>query len=187
MQTNCLDAETKFIYTCNSVEDIKTYCRQCNIDLKQRSAVANYALHRWYNFHCAKIHEDIFIKNGAKKEPDAYHKTIDFYLFDVPFDLKTTYFPKAIKNKTDYNPTNREGKNRLISWLYANQSKQGRFHLKNRLFIVCEDLKSKSDFEIIEERVSRFIDFSKRFGFNRIAIENKSIYSDVIWIPNRNK
>ena len=178
MQTNYLDAETKFIYTCRSVGEIKNRCLQNSVDF-------NYALHRWYNFNCAQIHEDIFLKNGARKEPETYHKSIDFYLFDVPFDLKTTYFPKAIKEKTSYNLTSREGKNKLISWLYNHQSKQGRFHLENRLFIVCENLESKSDFEAIEERICRFIDFSKRFGFNKIMIENKSIYSDVIWIPNR--
>jgi hypothetical protein len=176
MQSNYLDSGTKFIYTCNSVDEIKDCCKQYNIDL-------NYALHRWYNFNCAKVHEDIFIKKGAEKEPDAYHKTIDFYLFNVPFDLKTTYFPKAIKNKADYDLTSRKGKNNLIVWFYANQSKQGRYHLENRLFIVCENLESKSNFEVIEERVNRFIDFSKEAGFNQVLIENKNVCSDVIWIP----
>ena len=178
MQTNYLDSATRFIYKSNTIAEIEQYCVQHSVEL-------NYALHRWYNFNCAKVHEDIFIKFGAKKEQDAYHKTIDFYLFDIPFDLKTTYFPKAIKDKTKYDLTSREGKNNLIAWLYANQSKQGRFHLENRLFIVCENLKSKSDFEMIEERIGRFIDCSKQTGFNQVLIENKTICSDIIWIPNR--
>jgi hypothetical protein len=177
MQTNCLDSTTRFIYKSNTIAEIEYYCAQYSVEL-------NYALHRWYNFNCAKIHEEIFIKLGAIKESDSYHKTIDFYLFDVPFDLKTTYFPMAIKDKTNYSLTDREGKNSLILWLYANQSKQSRFHLENRLFIVCENLESKSNFETIEKRVKQFIDFSKQNGFNKIVIENKNICSDIIWIPN---
>jgi hypothetical protein len=175
MQNNYLDSATKFIYESDTIDAIKHHCKQYNIEL-------NYALHRWYNFNCAKIHEDIFIKFGAQKEQDPYHKTIDFYLLDVPFDLKTTYFPKAIKAKSNYNLTSRNGKNNLIQWLYVNQSKQGRFHLENRLFIVCENLENKSDFDTIENKVKQFVDFSKENGFNKICFENKGIYSDIIWI-----
>jgi len=178
MQSNYLDSATNFIYTSNSIDEIEQRCKQHNIEL-------NYALHRWYNFNCAKIHEDIFIKFGAQKEQDLYHKTIDFYLFGVPFDLKTTYFPKAIKDRTNYNLTNRTGKNNLILWLYTNQSKQGRFHLGNRLFIVCENLECKSDFGTIENNVSLFIDYSKQNGFNKIDLKNKSVCSDIIWIPSK--
>jgi len=180
MQGNHLDSETKFIYKSSSIDEIKQHCKQHKVEL-------NYALHRWYNFNCAKVHEDIFIKFGAKKEEDSFHKTIDFYLFDVPFDLKTTYFPKAIKDKTNYDLTNRTGKNNLILWLYSNQSKQGRFHLENRLFIVCENLESKSDFETIENKINQFVNYSKQNGFNKILFENKSIYSDIIWIPSENQ
>jgi phosphopantetheine adenylyltransferase len=175
MQNNHLDSSTKFIYTNQTIAEVKANCTKNNIDF-------NYALHRWYNFNCAKLHEDIFIKSGAKKNQDPYHKTIDFYLFDIPFDLKTTYFPKAINDRTNYDLTNRKGKNNLIIWLYNNQSKQGRFHLENRLFIVCEDLESKSNFEMIEEKVKCFIDFSKQNGFNKVQLVAKSVYSDIIWI-----
>ncbi len=176
MQNNDLDAATKFIYTSKNIDEIKTTCVIKNIDF-------NYALHRWYNFNCAQLHEHFFIKNGAIKEHDLYHKTIDFYLLDTPFDLKTTYFPKAIDEKKNYDLTSRNGKNNLILWLYNNQSKQGRFHLENRLFIVCEDLESKSNFEMIEEKVKNFIEFSEQNGFNKIQLNNKVVYSDIIWIP----
>ena len=99
-----------------------------------------------------------------------------------PFDLKTTYFPKAISDGINYDLASRQGKNNLILWFYRNQSKQGRFHLENRLFIVCEDLESKSNFDFIENRVKNFIQFSKENGFNKIQLDNKSVYSDIIWI-----
>jgi len=177
MQSDHLDSSTQFIYTCISIDEIINCCKQNGVDF-------NYALHRWYNFNCARIHEEIFIKNGAIKEQNLYHKKIDFYLFDVPFDLKATYFPKAINDATSYDLKKRDGKNNLILWLYANQSKQGRFHMENRLFIVCENLESKSDFNTIEDKVRQFIDFSKQKGLNTILLENKRIYSDIIWIPS---
>ena len=176
MQTNYLDSATKFIYKAGTVAEIGEYCAKYSVEL-------NYALHRWYNFNCARVHEEIFIGLGAIKESDSYHKTVDFRLLGVPFDLKTTYFPKAITSRVNYDLTTRAGKNNLISWLYANQSKQGRFHLENRLFIVCETLASKSDFETIEKRAKQFVDFSKKHGFNEISVKNKPVYSDIIWVP----
>lgn len=176
-QNNKLDASTKFIYTCKTLEELRSNSIQIGIDF-------NYALHRWYNFNCAKIHEDFFIQNGAVKEKDFYHKTIDFYLFNTPFDLKTTYFPKAIRAVKEYDLNSRKGKNNLIRWLYENQSQQGRFHLENRLFIVCTDLASKSNFEKIETNVKNFILFSKENGLNKIHLNHKEVCSDLIWIGN---
>lgn len=177
MQSNALDSATRFIYSSHSVDDIKTQCEANGADL-------NYALHRWYNFNCAKTHEEIFLKLGAKKEEDPYHKTIDFYLLDIAFDLKTTYFPKAIVERETYNQNRREDKDRLIRWLYENQSKEGRYHLENRLFIICENLESKSNFNTIEIKVNNFIEYSKHNGLNKIEIEGKTIYSDIIWISD---
>lgn len=174
MQNNNLDATTKFIYKIKTVKKLKSICEEQNIDF-------NYAIHRWYNFYCAKQHENIFIQLGAKKESNAYHKTIDFYLFDIPFDLKTTYFPNALKQgKLKYNVATRRGKNNLIQWLYTHQSKQSRFHLENRLFIICDDLISKSNFELIERNVKKFIEFASQNGINSIQINNKIVYSDII-------
>ena len=177
MQNNDFDAKTKYIYRCKTVDEVKANSAGNN-------DIQNYALHRWYNFNCAKLHEDMFIAFGAMKEDDEYHKTIDFYLFDTSFDLKTTYFPKKIADKENYDLKKRIGKNKLIFWLYENQSKQGRFHLENRLFIICEDLKSKSNFSLIEEKIKNFIDFSKQNGFNKISLNDKIICSDIILISN---
>jgi len=52
------------------------------------------------------------------------------------------------------------------------------------LFLVCENLKSKSNFELIEEKIKAFLDYSNKNGFNKIKINNRLICSDVIWIKN---
>jgi len=88
-QNNELDASTNFVYDTDSVDAVLNICTRKGID-------KNYALHRWYNFHCAKYHEYLFLKNGAVGETDPRHKTVDFYINKVPFDLKTSVFPKAL-------------------------------------------------------------------------------------------
>ena len=51
----------------------------------------------------------------------------------MPFDHKTSVYPSAFKKTLEYAKEHRE---ELIDWLYENQSKQQRFHMKNRLFVV---------------------------------------------------
>jgi hypothetical protein len=176
MQNNELDRLTKFVYKADNLDFILTVCAEKKID-------KNYALHRWYNFNCAKHHEYLFCKNGAVKEDNSHHKTIDFYINNVAFDLKTSVYPKKLKQKL--NLSKRENKNKLIHWLYENQSTEGRQHFDNRLFLVCEDLKSKSNFELIEQQIMAFMKYSKEKGFNEIEINNKLIFSDIIWIKKQ--
>ena len=174
-QNDELDRLTKFVYEIDNLDFILTICKAKNID-------RNYALHRWYNFNCARVHEYLFCKNGAVKEENGQHKTIDFYINKVAFDLKTSVYPKKFKANLDL--SRRENKNELIRWLYENQSNEGRQHFDNRLFLICEDLKSKSNFDLIEEKIKAFLDYSNKNGFNRIEINNKLIFSDIIWIKS---
>ena len=172
-QNDELDRLTKFVYEIDDLDLILTVCDRKNID-------RNYALHRWYNFNCARYHEYLFCKNGAEKEEDLHHKTIDFRINGVAFDLKTSVYPKRFRQNSDL--SRRANKNELIRWLYQNQSAEGRQHFDNRLFLVCRDLQSKSNFELIEQKIRAFIDYSNEKGFNEIEINNKLICSDVIWI-----
>ncbi|TAE01827.1 MAG: hypothetical protein EAZ97_02990 [Bacteroidetes bacterium] len=175
-QNNVQDTNTKFIYHLHSVDDLLKICQEKQID-------KNYALHRWYNFNCAKWHEFLFCQNPeVRKEEDNFHKTIDFYINNVPFDLKASPFPKKMREKLDLKK--RKDKNKLILWFYQNQSKQGRQHFENRLFIVCNNLKSKSNFELIQQKIRTFIDYSNQNGFNKIQVNEQEICSDIIFINN---
>jgi hypothetical protein len=84
--------------------------------------------------------------------------------------------------------TRRQGKNNLIKWLYKNQSNEGRHHNANRIFIVCDEqsieksLILKCRFDIIKPKIIAFVNYTKKKGHNNILINNKKVYSDIIYI-----
>jgi len=64
----------------------------------QFSDLKNYALNRWYNFWSAKTIENIFGEHkNIKPHLNSKDKLTDFYIKNIPFDHKTTIFPKVLK------------------------------------------------------------------------------------------
>lgn len=180
------DRKSNFIYRTTKLSEVLEKCRNENLD-------EAYVLNRWYNFHTSKTCENIFISFGAKKEVNEKHKKIDFYIDEVPFDLKVTRFPNALKNnKSEYDLSLREGKNELIRWLYQNQSQQGRHHMDNRIFIVCDGsnhLKLKSDFDKIKIKVKEWVEEFNKGNRNYFVVHSKDgnsykVYSDIIVIKD---
>lgn len=184
MQNNDYDSKSNFIYSVNTVDECIELSKQNNIDIK-------YALHRWYNFKTSIQCENIFVEYGAVKENNVKHKEIDLYINSIPFDVKLTVYPKALCNHP-YDLSTRNGKNKMIEWMYKHQSQQGRKHLKNRLFIVCDgtsqynNLCLKSDFEQIRNKIHKFIEYTGKNGFNELCItdndEQYIVKSDIILI-----
>ena len=90
-------------------------------------------------------------------------------------------------------PHTRAGKNRLIEWLYENQSSEGREGYGNRIFIVCnahttkEKYYLKTRFNVIEKKIKAYMSYIKNHPFNTVnLIKNDILYSniksDVIYI-----
>lgn len=184
MQTNFGDYRSNFIYYVDNVEEVIR-------SAKRRGISAEYALHRWYNFHTSIYCEQLFCELGAVKEKDTKNREVDIYINNEPFDVKVSVYPKALDNHP-YDLTTRIGKNEMIKWLYQHQSQQQRKHLKNRLFIVCDgetqydNLCLKSDFEQIRNKIKAYMDDVNVNGFNElIIIDNGKEYkvkSDIIYI-----
>lgn len=178
MQNNYNDYKSNFIYRVKTVDECIREAENNNIELQ-------YVLHRWYNFVTSIHCEELFIECGAEKEEDLKNKEIDIYIDGVPFDVKLTVYPKALYNHP-YNLKTREGKNKMIEWMYEHQSQQGRKHLKNRLFIVCDgkeqynSLCLKSDFEQIKTKIQNFMQNIKINGFNEMIIIDGGIKYKVI-------
>lgn len=170
------DRKTKFIYTTYSLKTLLNRLSGADKNL------SNYGLNRWYNFWSAMAVESIFCSHPeVKANVNRYDKLIDFSICNIPFDHKTTVFPRGFKQSYGYAL---EHKKELIEWLYANQSQQGRKHLSNRLFIVLYDSiegehwKLKANIALLKEAINAYL---KGFAQNKLTQINGSL-SDVIWI-----
>ncbi len=184
MQNNYQDYKSSFIYDAKTFEEVITLSSEYGIDVK-------YAIHRWYNFHTSLRCEYIFTEFGAVKDKNYKNKEIDIYINDVPFDVKLTVYPMALKEHP-FNLRKREGKNKMIEWFYIHQSQEGRMHMLNRLFIVCdgktqkESLALKCDFDIIREKIGNYMKVVNEKGLNSVTFNCKgkeyTVNSDIIYI-----
>lgn len=185
-QQNKFDRQTNFIYKIDSFELILKEIENRFGDMQGYDDLKDYTLNRWYNFWSAQAVETIFC-NHKNVEPhsNSRDKFIDFYINEIPFDHKTTVFPKGFKKSI---PFAMEHKSELIEWLYQNQSSEQRKHSKNRLFIVLgnyesnnEHWKLKAELSWLKDVISGYLlnfDSSKLHSFTS---ENGIVKADIIW------
>lgn len=156
-QSNILDRKTSFIY---DIEDFESFSRVSNL-LLSKSEDVDYALHRWVNLQISNYCEALFCKYGAIKVENKKDKEKDIFIDNVPFDVKVTNYPNTAYEKFDLK--NIEDKNNLAIWFYNNQSQEGRKHLKNRLFVVCngkdndEKWKNRINLDLLENKIKGFM------------------------------
>jgi len=60
-------------------------------------AVQCYVLNSWYNYWSSVLIENIFKSHSAVLPTVGQIKSVDFFVGDIPFDLKVTYLPMAIR------------------------------------------------------------------------------------------
>ncbi len=179
-QNNRDDKQTNFIYNCPYFEIIKNKIENISPDLY------NYAWNRWYNFWSAQGIEQIFLEEkniiAAKNKKD---REKDFFISDIPFDHKTSVFPKGFQKSFKYT---KENKKELIQWLYENQSQQQRKHWKNRFFIVLYDEKNgqhwklKSELMNIQKKIhQKFKTFDISSCITITGEKNEKIISEIIF------
>lgn len=179
-QSDEWDRKTKFIYQTQDFESLETQCKDFDNELR------NYAFNRWLNFWSAKAIEQIFTNYpNVRKEENQFSKTVDFYISEIPFDHKSSVFPKQFGQSLDYAI---EHKKELIEWLYQNQSQQGRKHLENRLFIIFFDEKNgehwkmKTELTLIQEKIEDYLGNFSKDNLVSLNLDSREILSDVIWI-----
>lgn len=121
-----------------------------------------YTIRRWYNHHTHdQILQMFLTRPEVQPEENAKHQSIDFYLRGLPFDLKISRFPKAYPESLKYAWQHRQ---HLALWQYENQSKQGRYHAGNRLFLILYhraqpelSWQLRRDFEQLEHLIHEFL------------------------------
>lgn len=148
-------------------------------------AFNNYAVHRWFNYWSANAVEQIFCANPAVlAQLNGHHKLVDFTIGNISFDHKTTVFPKGFHHDIAYAKIH---PHELITWLYRSQSKEGRYHTANRLFLVLhhssgEHWKLRRELNLLKPLID---DYVKNFNPDKLfcleLIPGKKTYADIIW------
>jgi hypothetical protein len=184
-QTDDLDYKTKFIYTINNFDELLTRIENCRCADPEKTILFNYALNRWFNFLSAKAVERIFCSiEGVKAALDERDKLKDFEINGINFDHKTSVFPKGYGKTIDYAMRNKED---LILWLYENQSKEGREHYKNRLFVVLysnknEHWKLKAEIIWLKGLIESYVHYFDKDKLIQPKLKNtERPLSDIIW------
>jgi hypothetical protein len=80
----------------NYVKKIRRYDELCDrIDDELQASLRGYVLCSWYNHWTSIIIEDIFRDHPSTLPAVGQVKKIDFFINDVPYDLKVTYLPEG--------------------------------------------------------------------------------------------
>ena len=186
-QNDQWDAYTNFIYTTQNWEDlIKEIAAVVEQYILNKEEAFYYAINRWYNFWSSVAVEGVFCSLPqvipTKNNKD---KLTDFSIQNIPFDHKTSVFPKGFGNDFAYAKANKE---ELLYWLYNNQSQQGRKHLANRLFIIVYDKsgnhwKLKAEISLLQEAISNYVTTFEPDQLTKLnfSVINQPL-SDIIWV-----
>ncbi len=186
-QVDVFDKQTNFIYKITTFDSLLLKIDTNFKDSPKYKDLKNYALNRWFNFWSSKAVEHIFCSHkNVKSHLDTYNKFTDFYINNIPFDHKTTVFPKGFKKSIPYAI---EHKHELMEWLYKNQSHQQRKHFKNRIFMVLvnyenenEHWKLKSEIHLLQQKISTYLckfEVSNLYSFTH---KNEIVKADIIWV-----
>jgi hypothetical protein len=137
VQDDAWDGLSRFIYRVRSAAGARQQAERVAAEHGlDRTAFVQYALRRWYCFWGARMAELLFLQHpGVEPGPPRHHE-IDFTIDGMPFDLKTSEVPRVFLGSVNDLATN-PGK--LASWLYEHQSREGRYHSANRLFLLLVD------------------------------------------------
>lgn len=181
------DRYTQFIYQISNwealIRKIAIVAEAQELDKQQ---IFQYAANRWYNFWSAQAVEQIFTEiEGIEPAAETKDSEKDFYIFGIPFDHKTSVFPKQFEKSFQYAQSH---KSELIEWLYKNQSTQKRHHLKNRLFIVVyaengEHWKLKAEILVLKKAIEKYITSFKQEPLHSFTFaDGQKTLSDIIWV-----
>lgn len=185
-QNDVWDKKSNFIYEIKDYETLRLKISEVseNSDLNKNDFF-NYSSNRWFNFWSAMAVEQIFTEiEGIQSNLNSKNRLIDFNFFGIDFDHKTSVFPNGFGQDLEFAQKYPE---KLIAWLYKNQSTQQRQHFDNRLFLVVyakngQHWKLKAEISwlklIIEKYVATFETSQLiRFEFH----PGKATFSDIIW------
>lgn len=176
LQCDTSDKATNFIYHTQRFNELIERLSHMDAEL------INYGLNRWYNFWSAKAVEYLFSTHPeVMPNKNKYDKLIDFSINGIPFDHKSSVFPKGYGRSYTFAKAH---KKELIEWLYQHQSQEGRKHLGNRLFVILYDKQGdehwrlKAEIALLKRAVDNYMD---HFSEAQL-IETRNSLSDIIFV-----
>lgn len=183
VQTDVMDRQTRFIYHTPCFDEVlltlTTYAgRPDFLD------VFNYALNRWYNFWSSQVVESIFCALPGVVPAPKYDRHVDFSIHGIPFDHKTTVFPKGYGGDLD---SALQAPHSLVHWLYTNQSQQQRCHWHNRLFLVLhaddgEHWRLKADTGLLATAIEEYMDDFSPADLIPCEMGSNQAMAGLIWV-----
>ncbi len=152
-------------------------------------AFESYTIRRWFNHHTHdQVLQMFYAHPTIRPAENPQDRTVDFYLRDIPFDLKISLFPRAYPENIFYA---QQHPHHLARWQYENQSREGRYHTGNRLFIILHHLlqpelswQYRRDFETLAGLVQQFLEEPTLLGLtltHHHTGETRSVWSSLIF------
>lgn len=186
-QNDRLDKASKFIYKIRTFDELIKRLKEEFDKTDDFNELFHYAINRWYNFRSARAVEHFFSNfEDVEANKDRYDKLVDFKISGISFDHKTSVFPKGFGKDFNYCINN---KRELLTWLYENQSKEGRQHYSNRLFIVLYSLTNsnhwhlKAELELLNNVIKSYIKNFNPEDLVKLNLKNgQNPLSDIIWV-----
>jgi hypothetical protein len=143
VQDDAWDGLSRFIYRRRTAASVRAEAERVAGERGLDStAFGHYALRRWYCFWGSRMAELLFQAHPSVRPGPPRHHEVDFTIDGVPFDLKTSELPRRFLDAVDEliaDPA------RVASWLYKHQSREGRYHTANRLFLLLCDPEAPED------------------------------------------
>ena len=186
-QNDIWDGYTVFIYETLRWESLVEQMKQViTIEKLDKGKLFDYTANRWFNFWSAVGVEQIFAElTGIQKVENSKDSEKDFYLNGIAFDHKTSVFPKKFPKDFSYAF---QHKKELIQWFYEHQSKQKRYHLKNRLFVVVHAAngahwKLKANLQVLQTEITKYVNNFSEAQLQSLTFANgETALSDIIWV-----
>lgn len=156
-QTDHLDKRTSHIYECRSLADLRRFATEKSLT----DSELIYSLHRWRNFKRHEAWQSLLFEQvpSISLPTESFNKKQDFFIEangeKIPFDLKVSRYPLSAKPGLN--------DKELAEWFYKNQSRQGRFHLANRFFVVGEPESALYSIDLARDTISEFVQSMSTF------------------------
>jgi len=183
-----LNKRTRFIF---SIKNFDELMQRLLIEFpewnRNQDEYVLYAITRWYKYLSANFSESVFTKfpNVIKATPEQdTFDHIDFFIDEVPFDLKNVVFPKSYGKSYKYALRN---PNDFLVWLLDKQGgKEFKQRYQNQLFLIFvssfrPEWRMKAEFPLIERAVKKWMKHYKMQRLDR-RINGHSLKADLIWV-----